>query len=181
MATIQHLISAEELSQMPNPGRCELLRGEMIMMSPSGSLHGKITARLGAIIYKFVEQNKLGIVFGAETGFIIRRDPDTVLAPDASFVRTDRIPDPFPQGFFNGPPDLAVEVLSPNDRASEVQAKIRNWLDSGCRAVWIVDPQTKSVTIYKSSHDIVVLSSADTFADDQMLLGFTVTISEIFE
>ena len=151
------------------------------MMSPAGSLHGKIAARLGALLYKFVEQNKLGIVFGAETGFHIRRNPDTVLAPDVAFVRADRIPNPLPQGFFPGPPDLAVEVLSPNDRASEVQAKIRDWLDSGCRAVWIVDPQTKSLTIYKSSHDIVALNVADTLTDALLLPGFSAAVSEIFE
>ncbi len=181
MAIIEHLISAEELFQMPNPGRCELVRGDLIMMSPSGSLHGKITARLGALLYRFVEQNKLGIVFGAETGFHIRRDPDTVRAPDVSFVCAERIPDPFPQGFFPGPPDLAVEILSPNDRASEVQAKIRDWLDTGCRAVWLVDPATKSVTTYKSTHDIAVLNSADTLTDDQLLPGFGVSTNEIFE
>jgi Uma2 family endonuclease len=181
MTIISHLISAEELFQMPNPGRCELMRGELIMMSLAGSLHGKITARLGAHLYGFVEQNKLGIVFGAETGFHIRRDPDTVLAPDVSFVRAERIPDPLPQSFFDGPPDLAVEVLSPNDRASEVQAKIHDWLDAGCRAVWVVDPQTKSITVYKSVHDIVVLDTSDTIADAQLLPGFLTTIAEIFE
>ena len=181
MAAVTHLISAEEFFQMPNPGRCELMRGELIMMSPSGSLHGKITARLGALLYRFAEQKKLGIVFGAETGFHIRRDPDTVRAPDVSFVRADRIPNPLPQGFFPGPPDLAVDVLSPNDRASEVQAKISDWLEAGCRAVWIVDPQTKSVTIYKSTHDIAVLTTADTLTDDQVLSGFSAAISEIFE
>ena len=151
------------------------------MMSPAGSLHGKITARLGAILYKYVEQNKLGIVFGAETGFVIRRDPDTVLAPDVSFVRSNRIPNPLPQGFFPGPPDLAVEVLSPNDRASEVQAKIRDWLDAGCQVVWIIDPQTKSVTIYKSTHDIAVLNAADILTDVHLLPDFHAAVNEIFE
>ncbi|HEY4761517.1 MAG TPA: Uma2 family endonuclease, partial [Thermoguttaceae bacterium] len=75
----------------------------------------------------------------------------------------------------------AVEVLSPSDRASEVHSKIRDWLDAGCRAVWIVDPETKSVTIYKSTHDIVVLSTADTLIDAQILPGFTMAVSEIFE
>ncbi len=69
----------------------------------------------------------------------------------------------------------------PNDRASEVQAKIRDWLETGCRAVWIVDPQTKSVTIYKSTYEISVLNAADMLTDAQLLPGFTATVSEIFE
>jgi len=180
MATI-HLVSAEELFQTPNLGRCELVRGELIMMSPAGSQHGWIIGKLTVLLGKFVLAEKLGGIMGAETGFIIRRDPDTVRAPDVAFIRADRIPEKLPQGYFDGPPDLAVEVLSPSDRASEVHSKIRDWLDAGCRAVWIVDPETKSVTIYKSTHDIVVLSTADTLIDAQILPGFTMAVSEIFE
>src|SRR3989304_4716061 len=180
MATI-HRVSAEELFQTPNLGRCELVRGELIMMSPAGSQHGWIIGKLTVLLGKFVLAEKLGGIMGAETGFIIRRDPDTVRAPDVAFIRADRIPEKLPQGYFDGPPDLAVEVLSPSDRESEVHSKTRDWLDAGCRAVWIVDPETKSVTIYKSTHDIVVLSTADTLIDAQILPGFTMAVSEIFE
>jgi Uma2 family endonuclease len=181
MTTVQHLISAEELFQMPNPGRCELVRGELIMMVPAGFEHGGIVVNLTVLLDRFVRSRKLGRISGAETGFIIRRGPDTVRAPDVAFVRADRIPEKLPRGFFDGPPDLAIEVLSPGDRASEVQSKIHDWLEAGCRAVWIVDPETKSVTIYKSTHDIAVLNLADTLADDQILPGFTAAVSEIFE
>jgi Uma2 family endonuclease len=180
MAITEHLISADELFQMPHSGRCELVRGEIITMTPAGSLHGKISACLGAILFKFVEGKKLGVIFGAETGFIIRRDPDSVLAPDVAFVRLERLTAELPQGYFDGPPDLAVEVLSPNDRASEVQRTIRDWLQSGCCAVWIVDPETKTVTIYKSNQEIAVLNPADTLADEQLLPGFTAVVGEIF-
>ncbi|HEY4759453.1 MAG TPA: Uma2 family endonuclease, partial [Thermoguttaceae bacterium] len=109
MATI-HLVSAEELFQTPNLGRCELVRGELIMMSPAGSQHGWIIGKLTVLLGKFVLAEKLGGIMGAETGFIIRRDPDTVRAPDVAFIRADRIPEKLPQGYFDGPPDLAVEV-----------------------------------------------------------------------
>jgi Uma2 family endonuclease len=181
MATLQHLISAEELFQMPNPGRCELVRGELIMVSPAGSKHGWIIGNLTILLGHFIKLNKLGGIMGAETGFIISRNPDSVRAPDVAFVSADRLPEMIPEGFFNGPPDLAVEVLSPSDRASEVQEKIRDWLEAGCRAVWIVDPKTKSVTIYKGAQDIVVLASGDTLTDPQNLPGFTALVSEIFE
>jgi len=151
------------------------------MMSPAGSQHGWIIGKLTVLLGKIVLDKKLGGIMGAETGFIIRRDPDTVRAPDVAFIRADRMPEKLPQGYFDGPPDLAVEVLSPSDRASEVQGKIRDWLDAGCRAVWVVDPEPKSVTIYKSTHDITVLSTADTLTDAQILPGFSMAVSEIFE
>ena len=181
MVTVERLISAEELFQTPNLGRCELVRGELIMMVPAGSEHGEIVGNLTILLGNFVKSHKLGKIMGAETGFIIRRDPDTVRAPDVAFISTDRLPEKLPQGYFDGAPDMAVEVLSPNDRASEVQGKIRDWLEAGCRAVWIVDPQTKSVTIYKSTHDIVVLNTADTLTDAQVLPGFSAAVSEFFE
>jgi Uma2 family endonuclease len=181
MTTVQHLISAAELFQMPNLGRCELVRGELIMMSPAGAEHGRIVGNLTILLGNFAKSHKQGRIMGAETGFIIRRDPDTVRAPDVAFIRADRLPDKLPQGYFDGAPDLSVEVLSPNDRASEVQGKIRDWLEAGCRAVWIVDPETKSVTVYKSAHDIAVLGAADKLTDEQLLPGFSANISEIFE
>jgi Uma2 family endonuclease len=181
MVTVERLISAEELFQMPNLGRCELVRGVINMMSPAGSEHGRIVWNVTLLLGNFIKSHKLGTMRGAETGFIIRHDPDTVLAPDASFILTDRLPEKDPKGYFDGPPDLAVEVLSPNDRASEVQTKIRDWLDAGCRGVWIVDPETKSVTIYKSNHDIAVLNTADMLTDAQLLPGFSASVSEFFE
>jgi Uma2 family endonuclease len=165
---------------MPNPGRCELVRGEVITMAPSGSEHGGIIVNITVLLDRFVRSHQLGRIFGAETGFIIRRDPDTVRAPDVAFVRADRLPAKLPRGFFDGAPDLAVEVLSPGDRASKVQAKIHDWLSAGCRSIWIVDPENQSVTLYKSDRDIAVLHSADTLVDPDILSGFTVTVSKFF-
>jgi Uma2 family endonuclease len=180
MTTIEILVSAEELFQMPDLGRCELVRGELIRMTPTGFKHGLIVINLSSLLDNFVKSHNLGKITGAETGFHIQRAPDTVRAPDVAFIRMDRLPEEPPQGYFDGPPDLAVEVLSPNDRASEVQAKIRDWLDAGCRAVWIVDPETKSITIYKSTHEIAVLDTHDTLSDTQLLPGFSAAVSDIF-
>jgi Uma2 family endonuclease len=181
MATVQHLITAEELFQMPNLGRCELIDGEIITMVPAGSEHGGIIGDLTILLGNFVKSHKLGRIMGAETGFIIRRDPDTVRAPDIAFIRSERLPAKLPRGFFNGPPDLAVEVLSPGDRAGEVQAKIRDWLAAGCRAVWIVDPENETMTVYKNTRDITVLTSADILSDEQILPGFSAMVSDVFE
>jgi Uma2 family endonuclease len=181
MTTIEKLVSAAELFQMPDLGRCELVRGELIRMPPAGFKHGLIVINLSSLLDNFVKSRNLGKITGAETGFHIQRDPDTVRAPDVAFIRMNRLPEEPPQEYFDGPPDLAVEVLSPNDRASEVQKKIRDWLNAGCCAVWIVDPETKSVTIYKSTHDIIALSTSDKLNDVLLLPGFSATVSEIFE
>ena len=149
-------------------------------MSPSGSLHAIIAATLGGILYDFVKQRKLGWVFGAEGGFHIRHDPDTVRAPDVAFVSAKRMPASVPQGFFPGPPDLAVEVLSPNDRASEVLGKVSDWLEAGCRKVWVVDPETQSIAVYAPKVEMRVLHLSDTLTDEEVLPGFQIEVRKIF-
>ena len=149
-------------------------------MSPSGSLHAIVTATLGGILYDFVKQRNLGWVFGAEGGFLIRRDPDTVRAPDAAFVSADRMPASVPAGFFPGSPDLAVEVLSPNDRASDVFAKVSDWLETGCRKVWVLDPETRSIAVYSPKAEMRMLHLSDTLIDDEVLPGFQIAVRNIF-
>jgi len=180
MASVAEITTAEQLFQEPGLGRCELLRGEIVFMSPSGSLHAIVTAALGGVLYDFVQQRKLGWVFGAEGGFLIRRDPDTVRAPDAAFVRADRMPASVPAGFFPGPPDLAVEVLSPNDRASDVFAKVSDWLETGCRKVWVLDPETRSIAVYSPKAEMRMLHISDTLTDEDVLPGFQIEVRKIF-
>ncbi len=150
------------------------------MMSPVGSRHGAIAAEMAAILRDFVKPRRLGIVLGAETGFRIAQNPDTVRAPDAAFIRRDRIGAGLPQGFFPGAPDLAVEVLSPDDRASEVIAKVENWLEAGCLAVWVVDPKTRTVTVHHGTREAVILKPTDTLTGGDLLPGFGVPVAEIF-
>ena len=121
-----------------------------------------------------------GVVLGAETGFKIASDPDTVRAPDAAFIRADRVTGELPQGFFPGSPDLAVEVLSPEDRASEVLAKVECWLHAGCSDVWVVDPKTCSVAIYRPGGTAVILEAEDTIDGGNLLPGLKIPVARIF-
>jgi len=180
MAMTEHITTAEQLFQATGLGRCELLRGDLVMMSPAGSRHGAIALRIGSILLDFVNRRGLGVVLGAETGFQISYDPDTVRAPDAAFVRADRIGGGLPAGFFPGAPDLAVEVLSPSDRASEVSAKVENWLSAGCLAVWVVDPKTHAITVYRSSHESTIFNPSDTLDGGDVLPGFRTPVAEVF-
>src|SRR6185312_13736217 len=141
------IVTADELLAMPTGmgKRYELVAGELRVMSPAGWRHGKITSRLNSWLHSYVEQQGLGIVFGAETGFRLASDPDTVRAPDISFVAKRNIPEQEPKdGFWPGAPDLAVEVLSPGDRTGEVDEEIEAWLAAGCTAVWIINPKLKT-------------------------------------
>jgi len=180
MATTAEIMTAEQLFQASSLGPCELVRGELIMVSPAGYAHGSIAGRITQALGEFVRPRGLGDVLGAEPGFYIAHDPDTVRAPDVAFVRADRIPTDDETRFFEGAPDLAVEVLSPNDRASEVNAKVQDWLDAGCRMVWVVDPETKTVSVYRSRAHIEVLGVSDTLLGGDVLPGFSLPVAEIF-
>ncbi len=150
------------------------------MMSPAGFEHGRIIMRVGVPLGSFVEQHSLGLLTGAETGFQIARDPDTVRAPDVGFVLSERDPGEPVKGYFQGAPDLAVEVLSPDDRASEVLAKVRDWLQAGCRRVWVVDPRARTVSVHRSPSEVAVLSESDTLTDEDLLPRFRLPVGEIF-
>lgn len=180
MATAAHVTTADQLLAATDLGRCELLRGELIMMSPAGSEHGAITAEIARILGNFVKPQGLGAVLGAETGFLIAQNPDTVRAPDVAFLRAQRIGGRLPKGFFPGAPDLAVEVLSPGDRASEVFEKVQDWLAAGCTAVWLVDPKTQTVTVYDSAHKVARLRSTDRLSGGDLLPDFSVPVADFF-
>ena len=145
-------MTAEELLRLPENGkRYELVGGELREMVPAGARHGDVAMTLGILLGQHVRAERLGRVLAAETGFRISRDPDTVRAPDVSFVSRERVPPGGPpDGYWELAPDLAVEVVSPNDTAAEVQSKAQMWLESGVRLVWVVYPDTRSVVVHKS-------------------------------
>jgi Uma2 family endonuclease len=179
MATTERITTAEQLFYTPNLGRCELVRGELIMMSPAGARHGAIIVRITAKLFAFVEQHRLGTVYSADTGFYIERDRDTVRSPDVAFVTAARAGDQPGKGFFPGPPDLAVEVLSPTDRPGEVADKVQNWLETGCRHVWVVDPDAKTVTDHQSSALPQVVGIDGQLDGGDLLPGFTLKVAEV--
>ncbi len=130
---------------------------------------------------RHILEHKLGRGFLAETGFLIARDPDTVRAPDIAFIHKDHLPPEDPEeAFWPGAPDLAVEVLSPGDRLSEVDEKVRAWLDAGAMAVWVVNPTGQNVTVYRSTTDIKVLTENDQLEGQDVVPGFACRVGEIF-
>jgi Uma2 family endonuclease len=175
------LVTADELLAMGTDFHGELIRGRLIEMAPAGWDHGSVAADALAIVHAFVKRHKLGRVFAAETGFVLERDPDTVRAPDVGFVRTERIPTSGSRrGFFDGPPDLAVEVMSPNDRPAEVEAKTRAWLDAGTVEVWIIDPSKQTVTLHAGDASPRTLGLPDAVNGSRVLAGFAEPVSTFF-
>lgn len=150
------------------------------MMSPAGANHGGVAMTIGVLLTVHVRSNKLGKVFAAETGFVLGRNPDTVRAPDAAFVKSDRTKSIPKEGFFPGPPDLAVEVLSPGDAAGEVLEKVNDWLTAGTVEVWIVDPIRKTIAIHDKHHAPRTLKESDDLTCDSLLPGFNVSVAEVF-
>jgi Uma2 family endonuclease len=167
---------------MPDDGcRHALVRGELQRMNPAGFDHGAVIMNLAVPLGQHVKTGRLGVVCGAETGFVLERQPDTVLAPDIAFVRRERIPAAGRPGtFWDGPPDLAVEVRSPGDSRQEVAGKVAAWLASGTLAVWVVDPSDASVTIHLPHEAPRRLGERDTLDGAPVLPGFHLPVVEIF-
>ena len=164
---------------MGDIGRCELIDGEIVRMSPSGAEHGNVAMNLGAVLREFVKTRGLGKVFAAETGFKLA--PRRVRAPDVAFVRAERLAAGLPRRFFDGPPDLAVEVVSPSDTWPEVEAKVEDWLARGARSCWVVDPKTRLVMIHHPGGRVTRLDDKAVIKDEDVLPGFSVSVNEVFE
>jgi Uma2 family endonuclease len=173
------ITTAEELLRAGDIGRCELVRGTLVMMVPAGADHGGIANEIAFRLTEFVKPRKLGRVFAAETGFFLFRDPDTVRAPDAAFVRAGRPPSPA-RGYYPGAPDLAVEVLSPDDRPKEVREKVAEWLRGGTSVVWVVDPAARTATVHEPGREPRTMSESDALRGGDVLPGFELPVREIF-
>lgn len=182
MTVATNSFSADDLWALPHDGmRHELVKGELRTMAPSSFEHGGIIINLSIPLGQFVKVKKLGVVAGAETGFIISRNPDTVRAPDIAFVRAERIPaSGSPKNFFPGPPDLAVEVLSPSDTLFEVEEKVEDWLTVGTVAVWVVNPRKRTVTIYTAAQAPRTLAESEMLRGDELIPGFEFPVKDIF-
>jgi Uma2 family endonuclease len=182
MSTTSGLMTVDELWRLPNDGtRRELVRGELRTMAPAGYEHGKIEIKLALRLAEHVEKLKLGDVVGADTGFILARNPDVVRAPDAAFVSQARLEQTrAPKQFFPGPPDLAIEVVSPSDTLYEIDEKVDDYLAAGTRLVWVVNPRRRTVTVHRHGGQEVVLRETDQLTGEDVVPGFACPVSQLF-
>jgi Uma2 family endonuclease len=174
------LLTAEDIAEFPEDERGELIRGEWRPMNPPGFRHGEVQLRIGSSLLTWVSVRGLGAVT-VESGFVLERDPDTVVGPDVAFVRADRVPPPDQDAKF-GPaaPDLAVEVVSPSQSLPYIEEKVAIYLETGAPLVWVVHPRRRTVTVYSAVEEPRVLSLGDVLDGGDVLPGFTVPVSEIF-
>jgi Uma2 family endonuclease len=178
----RELMTAEELLRLELPGKStELVRGKLVVREPPSTYHGRIQSTLNFMVSAYVRANALGAVFGQDTGFKIRSDPDTVRAPDLAFVRHERVGQIGTRGYAPLAPDLVAEILSPDDRPGEVLMKVGEWLDAGVTLVWVIDADRRTGTAYRSDGTVRTIGAAGDLDGESVLPGFRCRISEIFE
>lgn len=176
-------MTAEVFWDMPEvPGkRIELVKGCVVEKPPMGVLGATAKANLMRAIGDFNDERNLGVVLPG-VGCVIRRNPDTVRAPDVSFIARASVPADYPLDcFWEGPPTLAVEVVSPHDRADDTHERVQDFLESGTQQVWVLWPRRQSVSVYSPNGDTRELGPDAQLDGGDMLPGFSVTVSDLFE
>ena len=180
MATATTYVTAEELWNMPDDGyRYELVRGELRKSMPAGNRHGAYAGIIHSFMGYHVFTNDLGIVYSAETGFLL--GPDHVRAPDVAFVSRERVETiGVRDGYFLGAPDLAIEVVSPSNRRWEIEEKIADYLEAGTQAVIVVYPRRRTVAIHRPDRDVEILNDGDALEVPEVIPGWSMPVSQIF-
>ena len=175
MATqVSTLLTAEEFYSLGDSGPAELIHGKVVRLAAPKPKHGRITMRLGSWVHRFVEEQKLGQVYAAETGYLLERDPDLIRCPDISFVRTELSKEHDEDDYYTHSPDLVVEVLSPSERPERVKEKIQVWLTFGAKSVWVLDPEEKTITVHHAGTTPRVGKGQEVFQDAVVLPGFEI-------
>lgn len=181
MASHAVAFSAEDLWNLPDDGmRHELVAGQLRTMTPAGAEHGRVAMTAGRLLSVHVQATGTGVTFGAETGFVLGSDPDTVRAPDAAFVaktRADAVGRTVK--FWPGPPDFAVEVVSPGDSFSEVESKAMGWVAAGVAATIVLDPARRSATVYGAQGDVRVFTEGELDLSNAVP-GWRVAVADFF-
>lgn len=163
--------------------RRELVDGEIIEMTPAGGTHGWLMLELGSRLRAHAGTHGGGVVIVGDVGFVLGlpRDPERVRAPDVAVMACSRLPGgQLPQGFIQGAPDIAVEILSPNDDPVEVQQKVRDYLEAGSRLVWVVAPRPRTVTVYRPDGSARLVREPGALEGEDVLPGFALPLAELF-
>jgi Uma2 family endonuclease len=182
MSLASKLVVAEEFFELPDDGlRRELIEGQIHIMSPASYRHGYVEHNLSGEIYIYSKKHRTGQGFDGDTGFLIARNPDTVLAPDCAYVRRERIKDvERRRGFCGAYPDLAAEVISPSETKQEVSEKVNRWIAAGVEVVWVIDPELRQATIYEGG-SVKTVGEDDLLTAESLMPGFSVRLGDLFE
>ncbi len=176
----RRLLTGEELAQLPDLGPCELVDGRVVPMSPTRDRHGRLELELGARLLAYAKQTNRGKASSGEVGIYIRRNPDTVRAADILFISNERWVRRGSSAYLDVAPELVVEILSPEDRWSDVTAKLADYFSIGVGVVWVVDPKLRRVFAYRSLTDVRQFTEEQALADEELLPGFSFPLAELF-
>lgn len=182
--SIRQLMTVEQLWELPEqPGlRYELAEGELVEVVGSTALHAFIAALIYDLIRAYARPRRLGIAFPDGTSYLLARDPDVLRIPDVSFIARARIPETgIPRTYWPFAPDLAVEVVSSGDTATELRRQVREYLEAGTKLVWVVWPDDRAVTAYAAGGKPTELGADDELSGGEVLPGFGVRVSQLFE
>ena len=171
----------KDLMKLSCKGRYELIEGVVYKMSPGGQKHGFVASRIGYLISSYVYKNKLGFTTGAETGYKLSSNPDTVRAPDLAFESNANIKEKgIIDGYSSVMPDLVIEVNSPSDSYVKVIKKVNEWFHAGVKQVWVIDPDDSSVAVYYSPEKYKIYNREDLLNGEEVLPGFKCKVEDIF-
>ncbi len=172
-------LTEEQLLSLPHIGKAEMIDGRLIV-APAGSEHGGISSAILAPLFNFVRARKLGWVFDSSTGFWMRSGD--LLSPDVAFVAAARLKGMkrLPRKFFQGSPELLAEVLSPNDKPHEIERKMTEYFASDTKLAWLVDPVSRTVTLYHDARPGRVLSGNDALDGEGVVPGFALPLEQLF-
>lgn len=175
-------MTADDLARLQGEGRYELSRGELITLAPAGEEHSAIEMDLAVRLHLFARERHLGRVYPGDTGFRLRTSPDVVRSPDIAFVRTSRLGEIADRRkYLPFAPDLAVEIISPDETAEQIQEKVADYLSTGSRLIWVIYPRTRTVQVHAPGQPIAVLTAGETLDGQDVLPGFRVPIATLFE
>lgn len=182
MATLTEtrLITGEELLTLPDLGPCELIDGRIVRMSPVGDEHAILEFRFGRWLGNFAESKGYAWVMGGEIGIYTRRKPDRVRGTDVVVISKQRLPR-WTKGYLSVAPELVIEIMSPHDKWEDIRQKVAEYFAIGVERVWVVEPAQRTVTVFRSSTDLVRLGEDDTLKGEGLLEGFELPLSRLFE
>jgi len=162
--------------------RYEIVNGELIDMGNSGAKHGYIAVILSAALFNCVSTQKLGAMFDSSTAFKMKSGNKR--SPDISFMAKERLQglDDIPDGFLEGAPDLAVEILSPSNKVEEIDQKLIEYFDNGSRLVWVINPKQNYILVYRNGQEPDrLLKSNDSLDGEEIVPGFNLPVAELFQ
>ena len=174
-------VTPEDLLAMPDGVGYELVGGQLVERIAS-ALSSWVGGQVYFKIARYLEANPVGRLWGADNGYQCFADaPKKVRKPDVSFIRNERIPaDWQTQGFLRVAPDLAVEVVSPNDLAEDLEAKVEEYFRAGVALVWVIYPELRKVNVLRADGSVIRLREADELSGEAVLPGFSCRVSVLF-